>query len=910
MPTPMPSEQALWLIPSQALRGHARQVWANLHPGVRLPNIMTLTQWASHLAAPDAPAAEAPTPPQPLAAQGLHFNAAFDRPIAQARLARLGLERENLCVQNLLEIAYELAPRVRAIPPADRAAWAGERASALQQGGAYAIEDALALLALEWAVQTHYDTDVLWQQQAAFIGKAAHFYVTHGIAPEPLLQALLPAIASAGKLTVIEFKPPKVSGKVSVTAAADLEDLVQQAVASVMHSAMPNQRAKPHIALIALDRQITRRISALLHLRGIRVVDETGWALSTTTAAAQLMAWLEAMAHDASTDAALAALRFAADAADAVQMQAAGEAADDAAAAPWCTWEAINALEARARQKGQRRWAQVVAQAEAGVGDSVGGIPLELAPWQARFTGTQPLGHWLEHIQALLEKAGLWSPMQQDPAGDAVLQALLLKASQPCPELLESRFSYSQLKQWVRAVLESSRFIPAAAPQRDAAGSPQIVVTILPLTRVWGRCFDAALVPGADARRLSASPKRVSTLSASQRQLLGLMSPEAAAQMQAQAWQWLTQLPSVHVLWPQFEGDEALQKSSLLELLELEGRVQIGRVPMLPLRSSNANQALNPQPLNPPPLNPQFVDGSAASGLAATQGVVVDWQTLAPKDLSASHYADLRACPYRFYAKKLLGLREFSEFEERIHAGDYGTWVHGVLFRFHEALKRNPSLDRARTFDVCAQQQKQAMGLDEAAFVPFALVESSTREAYLAWLAAHQAQGIDYRAGEVKKAAALEVAGQAIALKGAIDRIDQDAAGTLWLLDYKTEGGAKTKQRITQAQEETQLAFYALLLQGGEGAESRERVESAEGIESAAFPQQVRAAYVNIADRLDAKKATQTHELTHLIEQRDALEKGIWSDLTRLAQGHPMRALGEGETCAYCPARGLCRKDF
>ncbi|MDO9635556.1 MAG: PD-(D/E)XK nuclease family protein, partial [Thiobacillus sp.] len=52
------------------------------------------------------------------------------------------------------------------------------------------------------------------------------------------------------------------------------------------------------IALIALDRETARRVRALLERMDVLVADETGWTLSTTTAAAVIDRWLECVASD------------------------------------------------------------------------------------------------------------------------------------------------------------------------------------------------------------------------------------------------------------------------------------------------------------------------------------------------------------------------------------------------------------------------------------------------------------------------------------------------------------------------------------------------------------------------------------------------------------------------------------
>jgi ATP-dependent helicase/nuclease subunit B len=288
------------------------------------------------------------------------------------------------------------------------------------------------------------------------------------------------------------------------------------------------------------------------------------------------------------------------------------------------------------------------------------------------------------------------------------------------------------------------------------------------------------------------------------------------------------------------------------------------------------------------------------------QGVTIDWQTLAPTQLSASAYADLRACPYRFYATRILGLQDADELDEQVDKRDFGTWLHGTLFRFHEALKHDPALEREPLLVRCGHAEQKALGLDDAAFLPFALIWPKTREAYLAWLTKHEASGARYEAGEVKKSFPLMVETKTVNLVGTLDRIDKDDAasgGARWLLDYKTESLDKTKKRIKNAEEDTQLAFYAALVSNDTRQESQSDAPDAP----------LRAAYVNLVEGANAKNgkdATSTNELMDLETRRDDLLDGIWSDLSNMAAGQALRALGEGDACMYCQVRGLCRKDF
>jgi ATP-dependent helicase/nuclease subunit B len=358
-------------------------------------------------------------------------------------------------------------------------------------------------------------------------------------------------------------------------------------------------------------------------------------------------------------------------------------------------------------------------------------------------------------------------------------------------------------------------------------------------------------------------------------------SDTAAAQ--SKAWKWLCSLPSVSVLWQRMQGGEQLAKSGLLQLLELQGRLMPCLSP--PARTEGSGRAGGLAPLLPD-LPDVFKNG-----------VSIDWQTLAPKHISASGYADLRACPYRFYAKQILGLRDSPELDETVEKRDFGTWLHGTLHRFHESLKQDAAQESEALLDRCAAAEQKALGLDDAAFLPFALIWPQTRSAYLAWLVTHEAAGLTYQQGEQKRALALTVEEKKIELVGTIDRIDADSVGNTWLLDYKTESADKTGKRIKEADEDTQLAFYAVLVSGEQSQNQR----------------QVNAAYVNLVERVNNKqgrRGTQTHALPELELRRDALLNGISSDLTKIAAGHGLRALGEGDACAYCTVRGLCRKDF
>lgn len=156
------------------------------------------------------------------------------------------------------------------------------------------------------------------------------------------------------------------------------------------------------------------------------------------------------------------------------------------------------------------------------------------------------------------------------------------------------------------------------------------------------------------------------------------------------------------------------------------------------------------------------------------------------------------------------------------------------------------------------------------------------RDGYLEWLAEHEAdEGAVFVEAEPWK----EVPLGSVKLVGRLDRVDATPDGRAFVIDYKTESVDKTKDRVKDPTEDTQLAFYAAL-----------------------FPDDsLRAAYVNVGEKASG---TRTVEQTDVIAARDALVAGVMDDLARIGRGAALPALGEGTVCEYCAARGLCRKDF
>ena len=833
----VPAARTVVLLPFAQLLPWAQRFWARWQPEGFAPRFATTRSWARTLAA---------WVPAPGDFSG---EAARDALSARSLLERAGLGAERaLLAAPLQEAAAQLAPAVAAVAPPQRAVW-GEHARSLlpapEAGQPLRYEAAVARIALEWVLASSHPTDVLFTPAVRAAANA--LVLLQGLQPDPLAQALCAYWNDSGGTPALVLQLQKedllhsaddAKPRIAVHAASDGEDEAQRAAACVLaHLAQGRTR----VALGAIDRALTRRIRAQLEGAGVAVRDETGWTLSTTRAAAQAMALLQACAWDATSDTVLDALKQA-PAVDGATLDALERSLRTDPAPRW-------------RSVAARDWSQWPPQAE---------LITAVERWRARLHAARPLADWLRALRELLAASGLWAPLEGDAAGALVLQALRLHEALQLGmddwDGAAQRLTLAEFTRWADAVLEAARYVPPSP--EDAR------VVLLPLAQLLARPFDALVLPGCDEKRLPAAPEPLGPWSEAQRSAWGLPTRAQLAAAQRAAWRSAMQLPAVDLLWRSSdEGGEPLLASPLLQALQCDGVTEPG------------------------------VDARCAREVCAapTPRPAPSAAPLPVRKLSASMYADLRACPYRFFALRQLGLQESGELEAEIDKRDFGSWLHLVLQHFHERLRDAPASDvfaptsdaaaRAGLLDAAAQSATAQLGLDAGGFLPFAATWPQVRDGYLRWLAQHEEQGAVFLQAEL----ALEQALDEWRLVGKLDRLDEvpeapEGARIPFVIDYKTESASKTKQRIADGAEDTQLAFYAALL----GTE------------------RLRAAYVNVGERGE----TATWEQKDVLTLRELLRAGIRSDLGRIAAGTPLPALGEGPVCDFCAARGLCRKDF
>ena len=854
------------LVPYAQLMRVGRDMWARCAAPGFTPRFETTRNWARG-AGGFVPGSD-----------DLAFDMARDLITAQSLLSRAGLAQQQVALAGrLVEIVHHLAPVVAAVPLPDRAGWAVQAMGISAGEGEspwFALETALVRIAVAWAATSGYATDVLLGDTA--LAQVDGLIVLEGLQADPLTRSLVTSFGEramclplhagisgaihvgmeshiAGSDADVSADSSTSSGTVrvdepsvqpgpfppaSLHEATDAEDEAERAAACVLQHIA---QGRMPVALAAVDRAITRRIRARLDAFGVVIHDETGWKLSTTRSAATLMTALRACARDVDGDRMLDWLKN----------------------SPAFPTQTVQRLEAQLRRRALRDWSTwraIVATSDKPHDIALRPLTRDIESLRASLAGTRPLASWLKAVRALLQSSGQWAVLAADVAGAEVIDALHLDA-EAAADLFDvavvgsappRRIGLAEFTAWVRDVLEAANFVMAPPPD----GAAQVIV--LPVFQLIGRQFGAVVVPGCDDQRLPASPELPGGWGAEQRTTLGLPSRDDVALAQRTAWAVMLQNPHCDLLWRRVDASgEPVRCSPLVQLLELAGTA-VPAIDPRPMRQVVTTPTQRPQP----------------------QGDALPVETL-----SASAYEDLRRCPYRFFGLRQLGLRDADELDAELGKRDFGNWLHAVLGHFHQALQESPAPELSARLVVIAAAAERAtreMALSEAEFLPFAAAWPAVRDGYLDWLAAHEhREGAVFREAEASKEQRLG----ALRLIGRIDRIDTLPDGRAFVMDYKTESLKTSQDRVKDPTEDTQLAFYAALLDDDT----------------------LRAAYVNVGEK---SSGTRTVEQQDVSDARDALIAGVLDDFQRIADGAALPALGEGMVCEHCAARGLCRKDF
>mgnify|MGYP000028189748 FL=1 len=611
------------------------------------------------------------------------------------------------------------------------------------------------------------------------------------------------------------------------------------------------------LALVAQDRLVARRARALLARLGstVRVEDETGWKLSTTRTAATLMAWLN-MARMA---------------------QQGPKTIDliDFLNNPYIDWslwglsveEAQLALEffedECLRQDVKLGWAPMFAALMRAQVDQdqpiwkiLQGIEKYLKNWCAapRRTGAQWYALWHEQWQQM----GLLQAYEKDAAGHQLLDQL-----SELGDLLTQPLSLAEFLGLVSNRCEEGSYV-------EEPGIAEFTVRMIPLSAARLRRFDAWVMVGCDQSHLPSINEAPMFFSNRLRQLIGAKTIEDEFAQQARD---LNELMISHPTWTmlwQAKGaaGEDWQPAPWLQRLYKERLAELDR-----------SASLEWVPISPMP-----------QGMASAHMVN---DALIPESISPSAYRLLRECPYRYFVEKILRLKNRGDLDQEVDLSVVGQVLHQILRDFYHSLKTQP-IQRVDRQSLLIERLKQ---FSEDAFAPLLSADGRWLATWIAWRnqipswiswqLAREAEGWQFLDAERYVEFSLPHSKGSIRVHGFIDRIDENQAHELSVLDYKFSKSGNIKNRQKYFRDDPQLAIYGLALACDPSLSEKPVHE---------------AAWVSL------KEATGAIPVAEWRSAMDETYMQLQADINAVVEGGQLLAHAPDSICQYCEARGVCRK--
>lgn len=890
----LPARDAVVVLPQSAHVALASLAWAK-HVNGWMPRFETVNTLLQRLP-PDMPPSEATPAATPAR---LTLDPALDRLWVEQQLgalqgdawrgrdAQTQVERVVGLAHAWLKLCLVLPPDQRALFAAQAQQWAlaqnTDRAADNPNPQIGADERRLAQWAMQWAVESW---PSLSPRTSAIFGHQPAAWLMVSIGPmlvpgtesdlmrHVLMQAAKHGLPVCWMPAVWQPTPESPQALPTLTQAKDFDQEAMLAAAWVIDRVnYKRAQALPDpVLLVTQDRALSRRIRALLmplEASGQLVLsDESGWALPTTRAAAALTRHLQAASKQATT-------------ADVQDWLCHG----------WLQHGQVDAAVHALTQHWQKQqifrpWQQTKAdQLPPMCQDLWAWLQEVRSMWQMLERQRLPLCEAVQVLRQVLEKSGAWQALCDDAAGQQVLQCVRCEDVVSAEEVVQQWQFVSQsqlvdvlgLAAWVDQSLRAATFVPS----RQHA---DVDVVMTPMVRAVLRPFSAVIWPGADARQL-APPVPTRHLLGQQEEALGLATAEQLSQAQWQAFALLASHPEVHAICRSSVDGEPVEPSAWLKRWAI---AQTGGLTDVP-----------PQGW---PLQDAPSAGMTIAHQAKTRSAPSVLTPLLPVKMSPSGYERLRSCPYRYYVSDILGIKSVQALEEGLAKNDYGTWLHEVLKRFHEADMQatqpaNASQNVATLLalaDEVAAKQGMLTPEKSAAFALRRSAITSVLAAYANWHEAQTQAGWQTQAVEQTFSLNLSLPSDdekavpvaTIRLYGQLDRVDRlrSEGQTQWrVIDYKTSSVSSLSSKVRAPLEDTQLAFYAALLDQWSDA--------------------IEALYLS----LDREVKAVAH--ADVKDSAQQLLDGLRDDLTRIYQGQTLPALGEGQVCDFCDARGICRKD-
>ena len=617
------------------------------------------------------------------------------------------------------------------------------------------------------------------------------------------------------------------------------------------------QDGHQHIALIAQDRLVARRMRALLARfgGGLSVHDETGWKLSTTRAAASVMSWMDVIRHPAGPSS-IELIDFLKN--PYIDWSAFGIAHDQAS-------DCLSFLEQRLIEADVRgSWPGFILAlgSDNDETNSLVSIIRQLKNQSYRWqSASNSCLAWLDLLEQDLLDLGMSASLSKDIAGQQLLASL-----SPMRLLNQHSMKQSEWLSLLSSMLEDASYIESN-PRQSAS------VTILPLSATRLRRFDAWVMVGCDDTQLPSLSDSPMFLSAQLKKLLGCKTQEAEFIQQAMD---LSQLMTSHQHWRMIwqsvgATGEPRQPSPWLQ------RLYVNHAELLKDKLEVSSTSYESMPVGQPKpsLPNDFVK---------------------PASISPSAYRALRECPYRYYVTRLLGLKERSSLDVEVDLSLVGKTLHAALYDFYHGLKTQ-ALETDNVYERTKLLKQRLYAISHKHFKPLLEVDGRWLAAWIewetlipSWIDWHvqrEQSGWVFHDGEKQVGFDLQTRFGEIRVSGVVDRLDMHPQHGVEVIDYKFSSKNSITKKKNNLQDDPQLIIYAKAVNEHDMMNRQP---------------------TTTASWISVKEDDARVEVEDLKSEMKELPAQMIGDIEALWGGSPMAASAPDSICQYCQARGICRK--
>jgi ATP-dependent helicase/nuclease subunit B len=630
---------------------------------------------------------------------------------------------------------------------------------------------------------------------------------------------------------------------------------------------------KQRIAVVTENRMLARRLRALLERADIQLQDVAGWTLATTRAAASIESLLLCIEEDFDKDALLDLLKsglvFPQQDPDKLKRLVYRLEHDI------IQHEKISNSLLRFRHaivNRRERLQEIWSFSPGDIIELLNHIETATRPLRKLHGKKNKIREFMLALHETLEQLGMNETLQQDPAGQIILQLLDEMTQASDQHALQVRWSH--FRTWLGRNFERRYF----QPQSNGSN-----VYLYNLSQAGFQNFDGLIIAGLEQDSIPGTPAAQHFFNNQVRNQLGLPGVEQFREKRLQLFSNLLHSSDSILLTCRSDqdGEPVIASpwlSAIQQFHELAWQNKLLADELLQLLRQQSTDVIRCDTREVPARQQRPQTSLSAE--------------MIPQSISASSYNRLMKCPYQFFASHCLKLKPPEEIQQALSKQEYGERVHLCLQCFHSDVPNRPG-----PFTEKLTEQNRAQAIELMQQIASNVFEDDLQENYIhnGWF--HQWLQVvpEYINWQIRHSTNAQVVAteqmlerqvnNRLTLKGRIDRIDRTES-VYQVIDYKT-GATPTKKDIL-AGEEVQLPFYRLL------AEPEQM-----SIESTSY------LVVGSAKDFTEKFRISGEELSGLA---DNVLTRLDEMIGQIEQGHELPAWESSKACQHCVMVTLCRR--